>query len=420
LEQPDRQLDVHRLRQLARREAGNSALADRALAAARDTSSVLASLDPEETRRHLQAIAGVVVDAYADGRALSDTELRVILSLGADRAHQHVPLDAVIAGFQTARNELVRALVDSARLAGIDSALVVDALIELDTLLIEVEHQLVQAQLSAEAELRRTNRDLEAGVVREVFLGVPQSLSQLARVGVEASRRYHCVVSGADDLPAIEATDQYLSLGADVHTAVLDGYLVALAWRLPPSGADAPDLVVATPAAALMQLAPLYRLALRALDSARRRQLHGLQLLEALALDTAGTALADLGSVLAERLNGALDPSRAYNRELVATTLAHLEGGGSIEESAARLHLHPNTVKYRLRRLAELVPSSPRPSGVGLGLPERFSWWLSLSSWSAQVPLRGGTQADGAPAAGAPKLTVPARGSPPWRPDRRL
>jgi hypothetical protein len=381
--------DDVRLRQLARREAANWANAERALVAARDASTVLAALDPEETRRHVEAIAAVVARAFADSRPLSEAELQVVLNLGADRAHQHVPLAAVVAGFQTARNELLRALVGSARSAGIGSAVLVDGLIELDALLIDVELGLVQAQLSAEAELRLTNRDLEAGVVRELLLGVTPSPVQVARAGVVPEGRYHCLVTGADDVVTIDATGEYLSTGAGVHTAVLDGCLVALAWSLPPVGRGAPTLVVATPAAPVGQLAPLYRLALRARDSARRRGLGGYHLLEDLALDSAGTALADLGHALAEDLNRALDPSRSYHRELVTTALAHLEGGGSIEETAARLHLHPNTVKYRLRRLAEMRPGPRGPGGGAGGLSEQFSWWLCLTSWLAQTPGRG-------------------------------
>jgi hypothetical protein len=331
----------------------------------------------------------VVASAYAEGRPLSEPETQVIVSLGADRAHQHVPLAAVIAGFQTARNELVRSLVRSARLAEIDAAVVVDGLIELDTLLIDVEHQLVQAQLSAEGELKRTNRDLEAGMVREVLLGVPLVPAQLARVGIEASRRYHCLVTDAADAAAIEAANDYLSSGTDVHTAVLDGYLAALAWRLPARPQSAPSLVVAAPPAPLGQLAPLYRLALRARESARRRGLQGFHRLDGLALDTAGAALADLGSALCEDLNRVLDHSRPYHRELVATALAHIEAGGSIDATAARLHLHPNTVKYRLRRLADARPFP----GSASSLAEQFSWWLTLTAWSAQVPARHGHRA---------------------------
>jgi len=381
-----------RLRQLARTEATNAAVVDRAVLAARATSSVLGGLGPEETRRHLAAVIGVVAGAFADERALSDQELRVIASLGADRAHQRVPLAAVITGFQTARNELLRALVQSARRTGIDSTVLVDGLIELDSLLIDVERQLVQAHVGTEAELRRTNRDLEAGAVREILLGVPSVPGQLARAGIDPARRYHCLVTDAADPAVIELVEHLLRSAGGAHTAELDGHLAAVVERLPSvadltgsAGARA-VLFVATPAAAIGRLAPLYRLALRARDSARARDLGGLRSLEDMALDTAGAALADLGNVLGEALSGILDPSRAYHRELAMTALAHLENGGSVEESAALLHLHPNTVKYRLGRLAEIDPSFPRSISAGLSLPQRFSWWLKLSAWLAPGP----------------------------------
>ena len=376
------------LRHLARRAASDPVLSERALAAARATASSLAALDEGEARRHLEAVTAAVAGSYADGRALSEQELRVIRSLGADRARQLVPLAALVTGFRAARNELVHATVDEARREGTDPAEMVDGLVELDTHLMEVEYELLHAYVEAEAELRRTNRDLEAGVVRQVLLGVLPAPEQLARAGLEPQRQYHCLVSDAADAVEIERANSYLEPATDAHSAVLDGYLVALVWRMPQAteaSARAPGIMVVTPQASLERVAALYRLALRARDIAQRQKLEGLQPLQMLALDTAAASLAELGSLLCEQLNRALDPGRAYHREIVATSLAYLESGASIDKTAALLHLHPNTVKYRLRRLGEVLPGPSQAPWGGLSLRDAFSHWLLLSAWEAQL-----------------------------------
>jgi DNA-binding PucR family transcriptional regulator len=81
------------------------------------------------------------------------------------------------------------------------------------------------------------------------------------------------------------------------------------------------------------------------------------------------------GDVLAER---ALDGDLSAHEELVSdmytpvkdaggdillTLTAFLDHGGSIEGTARALFVHPNTVRYRLKRVAEvtgLTPSDPR------------------------------------------------------------
>lgn len=58
-------------------------------------------------------------------------------------------------------------------------------------------------------------------------------------------------------------------------------------------------------------------------------------------------------------------PLAAAGPTLLETLAAFLEQGGSVEATARLLYVHPNTVRYRLRRVAELtgcVPTRPRDS----------------------------------------------------------
>lgn len=53
--------------------------------------------------------------------------------------------------------------------------------------------------------------------------------------------------------------------------------------------------------------------------------------------------------------------------ELARTLEVYLEGGGSLESCARTLYVHPNTVRYRLRRVGEItghVPTDPRAALV--------------------------------------------------------
>jgi DNA-binding PucR family transcriptional regulator len=53
-------------------------------------------------------------------------------------------------------------------------------------------------------------------------------------------------------------------------------------------------------------------------------------------------------------------PLQQAGGEVLATLTALLDNGGSIEGAARALFVHPNTVRYRLRRVADLTGLSPQ------------------------------------------------------------
>ena len=60
-------------------------------------------------------------------------------------------------------------------------------------------------------------------------------------------------------------------------------------------------------------------------------------------------------------------PLEAAGGELLRTLAVYLEGGGALEACARALFVHPNTVRYRLRRVSELTgrtPTDPRDALV--------------------------------------------------------
>ena len=64
-----------------------------------------------------------------------------------------------------------------------------------------------------------------------------------------------------------------------------------------------------------------------------------------------------LGEPAARRrlLEEVYSPLEAAGGDLLVTAAAYLEGGGSVEGTGRALFLHPNTVRYRLRKLAEVT-----------------------------------------------------------------
>ncbi|WP_349428964.1 helix-turn-helix domain-containing protein [Microbacterium sp. LWS13-1.2] len=171
-------------------------------------------------------------------------------------------------------------------------------------------------------QLRRTARKL--GV--DVLIGVQGSRLVLVVGRAEPAAMAEDAVA---DLPFAEIARRlepgfgagYLVLGPTVPAlvdasqsarAALAGFAVARAWRHAPRPVEADDLL---PERAL-----------------------------------AGDPLAKL--TLVDRI---YRPLQAHSADLVATLWAYLDNGRSLEATARELFVHPNTVRYRLKRVSEVI-----------------------------------------------------------------
>jgi hypothetical protein len=171
-------------------------------------------------------------------------------------------------------------------------------------------------------QLRRTARKL--GV--DVLIGVQGSRLVLVLGRAEGAARAD---EPAVDLAFVEIAKRlepgfgvgYLVLGPTVPAlvdasqsarAALAGFAVARAWRHAPRPVEADDLL---PERAL-----------------------------------AGDPLAK--QTLVERI---YRPLQAHSADLVATLWAYLDNGRSLEATARELFVHPNTVRYRLKRVSEVI-----------------------------------------------------------------
>ncbi len=70
-------------------------------------------------------------------------------------------------------------------------------------------------------------------------------------------------------------------------------------------------------------------------------------------------------------------PLKAAGGEVLETVRAVLNSGGNLEASARAIFVHPNTVRYRLKRAADLT-------GVSVGDP-RGSWTLQVALALAEL-----------------------------------
>jgi hypothetical protein len=354
-----------------RRDPG---LLDAVVRAAREKSVPVAALPVAEVRRHIAALLESVADAFAESKGLGEG-VEVADSLAFERVLQGVPLAALLDGFQAGRAAVFRTLTEQALRSAVAPETLIESLVELDSYTTELQNRIIHTYKSAELSLVTTGYAVRVQALRGLLHG--DRAADAADAGLDESKRYHCLIADVTDPRQASRIEAVLGGTA----GFVDGHLCCLAPRLPPAEKLAEKLaevtVVASAAQPPRQLAAAYRVCRAALASARQRGLHGLHQVTELAALIAVDAYPQLGAMLADRFLAGLDPAKDFHRLLARTALAYLDHGCHADATAAALHIHPNTVKHRLRRFGELTGFA----GPGEPVTAAMRWWWALDAW---------------------------------------
>ncbi|MEU1511738.1 helix-turn-helix domain-containing protein [Streptomyces sp. NPDC005811] len=346
--------------------------------AARSRSPELSRLTEEATRSHVTAVlraAAPWFTAPEQAGPVDEQDFTAALLLGADRAVQGVPMTVVLRGVQAALARVAEIVVDRCRSAGVPDRVLLSVVLRLQEYGAAVERQVIHGYRAAEHDAPRALGAVRTRLLHQALLGeVAPRAEELARAGIraDAEGRYHCLVAAPARADAVRS--------AQGATVPLDGRTVGLGPRPPEAGELAPEaLVVVAPAVTLPELPGVYRLLVRAVDLGRQQSLHGLYDVTDFAGRIALTEQPYLGALLSRRLLGELDPADAFHRQLALTALAFLDNGRRLDQTAAALFTHPNTVRYRLGRLRQITSAS-LTDGDG-GPLAALHWWWALTAW---------------------------------------
>ncbi|QFG27320.1 PucR family transcriptional regulator [Actinomadura sp. WMMB 499] len=350
--------------------ATDAAVIDEVVRAARTQSPEVARLPEAETRRHVALVLPVVLARDGDPAAAA--------RLGADRAAQGVPITALLHGVQAGRSRAARIAVLRGRAAGVPEETMLTALLELEPRVGALERAVVNGYRTAELELARTARDVRFQVLRRLLHGSAEAPpdEDVRRAGLRPDGLYRCLTSNVTDPVRARELELRLSVCGGLF-GLVDGRLSGLAPRL-PAEIEGDALVVCAPPARLDEARGLHALCGAALGAAEARGLRGLRELTGLAGETALAAQPALAGLLSRTLLGPLEAGDPFHRQLAATALAYLDHERRLDRTAAALHVHPNTVRYRLGRLEEVVGAAPGAEGTVL---DTLRWWWALHTW---------------------------------------
>jgi PucR C-terminal helix-turn-helix domain len=369
-------------RTLLRDMAADHRIVDEIVEAARTQAQEVARLPAAENRRHIEVLLAAGLASFARDGDPTERDFAEATRLGADRAAQGIPIGGLITAVQAGRTRAMEIAIARGRGAGVPDEVLLEAMLELDRYVGVLERHVIDGYHAAERELARSHWEARTRLLRRLLLGEQPApaVDELARWGLRPDGRYHCVVSDATE-PARLAAYRGVFGSIDTRQA-------GLAPRLPAPAATDPDLlVVVSPARTLPEIPAVYELCVAALRAGGA--LRGSRRLVDLAGETALAGQPLLAELLSADLLSALKPGDDFHRELASTALAYLDHGQRLDHTAAALHVHPNTVRYRLRRLFEItgMPLSAADPGEWLTVLETLRCWWALRAWLSDSPV---------------------------------
>jgi PucR C-terminal helix-turn-helix domain/GGDEF-like domain len=318
----------------------------------------------DSVRSNLESMAGqLTTDQPPDLSAPHAT--------GRQRARQGVPLADILHAYRIGFTELWEAIVQEARRdARTPSETLVDAASGVWWLIGEYTQELTVAYREAAAELLLAGARERAALVEALFTGGIPDRDTLW----EAAKLLRLPWEGVFVVVAVEAPG-LAKEGLPDAEAFLAGRGIGSAWQLHPDTQmgvvslrrlDTLPLLLellGRGVRARAGVSPVYRslgdtpralhyarLVLASQPAGRR----AVAQFEQTPLRVLAAAAPDAAAELARTvLGGVLDLPAQERSSLLGTLQAWFDAGGSAVETGKRIYCHPNTVRYRLRRLQE-------------------------------------------------------------------
>jgi len=311
-----------------------------------------------DVRRGVEVALRRFVDGLDRPRGASAREREVYVALGRGEARAGRSLDALLAAYRVGARVSWRRVVEAGTAGGLAPETLYDIGEAIFAYIDEISAESVEGY-AAEQSRTAGERERRLRSLGRLLAADPPAAPERVRAEAEAAGWRL-----PDRLAVLLApAERARRLPADVLTLADEDQVVAFV-----GDPDGPGRRRALEAAAPAALGPAVPWTEAARSLARARAVRALQhagVLDGDALVAAEEHLdallvhasPELGAELAARMLAPLAGERPAARErLTATLRAWVDDPGQPQRMAARLGVHPQTVRYRLRRLRDLLP----------------------------------------------------------------
>jgi hypothetical protein len=359
-----------------RLESGADDLAAGITRLCRDELPGFADMAPAAVHAATCNILMLVLRRLREGGGLDAAEMGLIAERARGWASAGVPLPFIVRGFQLGVREMLAAMEAEADAVGLDASGVLylhDFAWEFTStstgVLAEVEREIGAALVRTDVTGADFLRDAAHG-----RLTAQRLADEAPAHGLDPETEYVAVRAHPGDAAAVTAIDASVRRsGATADQRTLQTSVDDEFFGLAPQCPSAPEgaLIAVGPPARLSEAHESFAAAGEALEAASAFGLTGT--VDLGSLGPLPLALADerLAEMLAARHLERLDSQSRAGKEIEQTVLTLLDHDQNVERAAAALHLHGNTVRYRVRRFRELT-------GLDLHCTDDLvtAWWL--------------------------------------------
>lgn len=306
--------------------------------------------------------------------APSAEELEQFTTAAVDRALQGFPLQEVLRAYRLGLSEVWGAIPPLAAAHGLGAAQVLELAGTIMTWGDAVTDAVAGAHARVGLQLAREDQQRRDTFVHAVISGTLQG-EDLRRAGVgfglDLEHEYVPARIRPDAGCWSHGLTHRVELALGGRPGVVgqvDGDTVAIARAGPEAIVD--TTIAVGPRTSLATIPASFAAATRALQTARAFGVGGVVALDDLSIRPAVLADEDLGRRFEERHLVPLDRLGRHGAELESTLRTWLQGGMRHDDTARALHVHPNTLRHRLRRFEELTGASLRDIRTIVEL-----WW---------------------------------------------
>lgn len=341
-------------------ERGVDSIAERSIAQVLDEIPSYAGLEREELFLSVQRNLGLACETMRRGEVPRPEEIWQAERTTLERLHAGMPVVDVLSGFRVAMAAIQDRVVELADEMGVpdhDVVVLTRLLWRLGDIFSArgaAAYRGYDVRLAVADERRR--REWLTGLLTGA---IPPTQVAQGRASYDLPRdaTYRALVTAPLDDTHLERVQTTIESGqSPAITAAHGGGLVGIVVDVPddPGG----GLVAVGPAVPPDRLADSFGTAQTVLAAARRGRTEGVHTLEGLGWRVGVPLDGEVDDLLRARYLQPLLDAGAFGHEVIRALEVYLDRERSIPATAAALHVHVNTLRYRLARFEELTGRS--------------------------------------------------------------
>ncbi|MDN3460675.1 helix-turn-helix domain-containing protein [Rhodococcus sp. APC 3903] len=309
------------------------------------------------------------------GREFNESDYSSFESYGAARAQLGIPLDVMLRGWQIGVGKTVDGIVEFGRTKMVDGNILVDITrFILGATEVAIRYFVIgykASRLIANGGMKSTLSTF----LKNALINSPDSDEiklEAIEYGFRLDREYHTFsVTTFTEMSLREIERSLMDLpgftAPDGAVALIEG---SIAGFCTTDVIEYPGVTIGIgPLASIGALGNSMRSASRAATTARMFKMTGCYSLLDLGLLPAVSTDLQVGDLLYERFVLPLGRGEVA-RAILKTVDEYLETGQNVEATATKLHVHQNTVRYRIARYEKIIGGSLKNSNLS-----RNIWW---------------------------------------------